>query len=156
MRADPAPAPSLDSDEIEAPVCIVGGGPLGLAVSIGLTAAKIEHVLLESGGEEVGDAQALAGGRNIDMRYFDPLSARIRALGGTTHVWGGHSGPMAPIDFERRDWIANSGWPIGFEDYRPWVEPAAETLSMADRWAADEVAPDHDRLVDDTRGLFDL
>ena len=39
---------------------------------------------------------------------------RIRALGGATGHWEGWCRPLMPHDFEARDYIPNSGWPIRY------------------------------------------
>ena len=40
---------------------------------------------------------------------------RKRAIGGTTIAWGGQSLPFTSIDFEKRERVQNSGWPLSFE-----------------------------------------
>jgi len=52
-------------------------------------------------------------------------NSRIRTFGGTTTVWGGGWKPLDPIDFEKRDWIPFSGWPIKYEDLIPYYERGA-------------------------------
>ncbi len=37
---------------------------------------------------------------------------RVRAIGGTSRIWGGRAIPFDPIDFEKRDWVPGSGWPL--------------------------------------------
>jgi choline dehydrogenase-like flavoprotein len=41
---------------------------------------------------------------------------RKRAVGGTTIAWGGQSLPFTSIDFEKRDWVQNSGWPLSYDE----------------------------------------
>ncbi len=40
------------------------------------------------------------------------------AFGGTTGIWGGRCVPFDPIDFESRDYVSNSGWPISYDEVR--------------------------------------
>ena len=71
----------------------------------------------------------------------DPLElVRQRRLGGTTTEWGGRCSPLQPSDFERRDWVTGSGWPIGFDDLRPFYERAHEYCDLGLFEYADEEA----------------
>lgn len=152
-----------EAADLTAPVCIVGGGPVGLAVSISLTRAGIDHIVIESGGTEPGDAQHLAGGKITGRPYahpFGPLHAdlsgtRVRALGGTTHVWGGWSKPLRPIDFEKRAYVPYSGWPITHSELMRWIPDAARTLHLADAWAATDVGDPQPYVTPDL-GFFDF
>ena len=62
---------------------------------------------------------------------YQPLAeTRVRRFGGTSHVWNsgrGHGqvgfrvGPLAEIDFERREWLPHSvAWPFGLETLEPY------------------------------------
>src|SRR5437763_3398462 len=44
--------------------------------------------------------------------------------------------PLDAIDFERRDWLTGSGWPISLEDVMPFY-PEANRLAEAGRFAYD-------------------
>jgi len=56
----------------------------------------------------------------------DPRQFRRVGFGGTTAVWGGHCVHFDPIDFERRDHVANSGWPIAYEEVTRFYPAAME------------------------------
>jgi choline dehydrogenase-like flavoprotein len=76
---------------------------------------------VESGGLEADRAtQALAAGDNVGLPYFPLVSTRLRLLGGTTDHWGGHCRPFEPMDFETRDWVPGSGWPLTKNDLDPY------------------------------------
>ena len=63
--------------------------------------------------------QALYAGSVADARMHpEPERDRQRRMGGSTTIWGGRCMPFDPIDFEPRDYIAHSGWPIGLDDLR--------------------------------------
>jgi choline dehydrogenase-like flavoprotein len=82
-----------DRHTIDADVCIVGGGAAGLAVATALEPTALRTVMLES--ERLAD---------------------------TTSEWYGRIGPLDEIDFEQRDWVPLSGWPIpasAVSDYAP-------------------------------------
>ncbi|NJO36860.1 MAG: GMC family oxidoreductase [Rhizobiales bacterium] len=38
--------------------------------------------------------------------------------------------PLEPIDFEKRDWVPYSGWPIGFDDLKGWYAKAHPWLEL--------------------------
>lgn len=52
-----------------------------------------------------------------------------QALGGTTWAWGGECIPFDRIDFEQRDYVPHSGWPISYSEIAMWHESAAKFLA---------------------------
>ena len=114
-----------DGQILDADICIVGGGPAGITLALELARSSLRVVLLESGGMTLDDrTQSLYAGPNLGFQY-DPLDeARLRFLGGSSNHWAGNCMPLTPIDFERRDWMAHSGWPISFDDLAPFYERA--------------------------------
>ena len=148
-------ARSLQTSTLDAPVCIVGGGPMGLSVSVRLSELGIDHIVLESGGREPGDNQDLAGGENIGLEYEDLVTTRIRALGGTTHIWGGHCKPLRPEDFLPRAHIPNSGWPITFEEFAKHIGGACELVGLENKWRAADYG-DFSAWLDPEAGFFDF
>lgn len=103
---------------VHADICIVGGGPAGITLALELAKTGKSILLLESGSEAPSDqAQALNAGEVVDEQLHSPPDKyRQRVLGGGTSIWGGRCVPFDPIDFERRAWIENSGWPISYDD----------------------------------------
>jgi choline dehydrogenase-like flavoprotein len=103
---------------IQSQVCIIGAGAAGVTLTLELARKGIGVVLLEAGGL---DTKAFPDqdleGNIVDAHYHAPLpECRSRQLGGTTALWAGRCMPMDPIDFARRDYVQNSGWPIQFEE----------------------------------------
>lgn len=132
---------SLDIAEqtLRTDVLIVGAGPLGLTASIGLSRLGVEHIVAESGSGLVSDAQELADGAVIAGRYPDLIATRIRALGGTTHIWGGHSAPLRPIDFTARPWLGLKKWPVAYEEFRSWFSRVTPLFRLPDDWAVNSL-----------------
>ncbi|MEJ2112513.1 MAG: GMC oxidoreductase, partial [Flavobacteriaceae bacterium] len=57
-------------------------------------------------------------------------SARLHYFGGTTGHWAGMCTPFDPIDFKKRHWVPNSGWPINKEDLDSFYEKANKVLKL--------------------------
>lgn len=131
-------------------LAIVGAGPVGLAIAERCARAGIEVLLLESGIEEqdpahealnevvaaIGEsADARAAFHGPQAKLWDPrrqaYGVRCRGLGGSTQAWAGKSAPFDSMDFEARDWVANSGWPIDLEELNPYIAQAGQLLGLS-------------------------
>lgn len=124
---------ATDSILLEAEVCIVGAGAAGVVLARDLMRAGRDVCLLESGGMDFEErTQSLFEGKNIGMEYYDLDHARLRFFGGTTNIWGGRSVPLDPIDFEKRDWVPHSGWPITLDDLQDYYRMAHDSLELGE------------------------
>ncbi len=104
-------------DSLEAAVCIVGAGAAGITLACELDGLNARVVLLEGGGFKT-DRGLTDDFRGVATApHPDPTQYRRAAFGGTTSLWGGRCVPFDPIDFERRDYIAHSGWPIPYAEF---------------------------------------
>ncbi len=146
-----------DGQIISVDLCIIGAGPAGVTLAQSLTGSGYRVALLESGGE-TGDAraQALSAGE-LSGDVYEPLDeTHLRQVGGTANHWiirmsdqqfGYRYAPLAPIDFERRDALPNSGWPISRADLDPYYEKAHEVCRIgpfryrAEDWRSPDAAP---------------
>ncbi len=122
-----------DGATLEADVCIAGAGAAGMTIALDLRASGLSVLLLESGGAERDpEVQSLSEGRMIGIDTWNVRTMRIRALGGTTGHWAGWCRPLTPQDFEARDYISLSGWPIKYSDLVPFYRRACETVQIGE------------------------
>ena len=122
-----------DGATLEADVCIAGAGAAGMTIALDLRASGLSVLLLESGGtEQDPGVQSLSEGRMIGIDTWNVRTMRIRALGGTTGHWAGWCRPLTPQDFEARDYIPLSGWPIKYSDLVPFYRRACETVQIGE------------------------
>jgi choline dehydrogenase-like flavoprotein len=97
-------------------VCILGSGAAGITLACELDACGHKVLLLEAGGfKSRSETQNYYAGV-ADPPHTPATEYRRVQLGGTTSIWGGRCVPFDPIDFEARDYVANSGWPISYEE----------------------------------------
>lgn len=116
---------------IEGDICIVGAGAAGLSIALDWLNTPNKVILLESGGFEFDDTvQDLIKGSTSGQKYFPLRASRLALFGGTTGHWAGMCSPMDAIDFEIRDWVPHSGWPIARQDLDYYYEKAHKTIQL--------------------------
>lgn len=123
---------SYDSDAaLEADVCIVGSGAAGLALARELMATRRRVLVLESGGEsDEPETQALYDTEDTGLPFPTARGGRFRVFGGSTTRWGGQALPLERSDFERREWVAHSGWPIAYDEVARYYARASDFLRV--------------------------
>lgn len=130
---------------VKTAVCIVGGGAAGVTIAKTLVDRGIDVCLLEAGGRKTEQMQqALLDGESIGA----PIrldEGRFRRLGGATGSWTGRCAELDPIDFERRDWVPGSGWPIGLDDLKPYYRAAEAMCGFEEPWR--KHVPEFERLA---------
>lgn len=116
---------------IEGDVCIIGAGTAGISIALEWINTPYKVILLEGGGFEYDDkVQELYKGKTTGQKYYPLKSARLHYFGGTTGHWAGMCAPFDEIDFKKRDWVPNSGWPIIRKDLDPFYARANKTLEL--------------------------
>ncbi|MEM8951812.1 MAG: GMC family oxidoreductase [Pseudomonadota bacterium] len=119
---------------IEADLCIIGAGAAGITIAHALRDSSLDVVVLEAGGLEIeADSQAIYEGDVVGLDYYPIDTTRLRYFGGSTNHWSGRCMKLDPIDFEVRDWIPDSGWPIERETLLPYYEPAQARVELPNR-----------------------
>ncbi len=94
---------------------------------------RLSAALVESGGlrwdretQELADFEI--EGPSISPRrkslVFEPSEAQVRIS------WGGVCLPLDPMDFEKRPWIPNSGWPITRKSLDPYYSRALKICGV--------------------------
>ena len=123
--------------ELNADLCIVGSGAAGFAIASEMMDSPMNVVLVESGGEQPEPpTQALYDVAISGLPHPGSTQGRFRILGGSTTKWGGQALPLMPSDFEKREWVPHSGWPISIEELKTYYERACRFL-LVDRFNFD-------------------
>jgi choline dehydrogenase-like flavoprotein len=154
----------------DADVCIAGAGPIGLALAFKCANAGLSVLLLDAGSSE-GKSRSQTGLGPVEIvtpHHADVEVATAQGIGGTSRLWGGRCVELDDIDFERRDHVQFSGWPISHREVARYYDEALAflgckagrypptdapretergvTSAMLERWSAE---PDLNRLHGD-------
>ena len=113
----------VDARELDLParldtdICIVGAGAAGLTLAADLLASGRDICLVESGGFTPDEGtQSLYDLESIGYPVRPNFMSRARYFGGSCNLWAGRNMALNLLDFERRDWVPYSGWPIPYEE----------------------------------------
>ncbi|MDB5821135.1 MAG: family oxidoreductase [Rhizobacter sp.] len=126
---------------LSADVCLVGSGPAAWTLSKELADAGIRVLVLESAGSRLADeTTALNETEDVGMPLFN---GRCRIFGGSTESpgWGNRCTKLDAIDYERRPWVPQSGWPFGPEEVEPYFAKAARYLGTKDIFSSSFTPP---------------
>ena len=116
-------------------ICIIGTGIAASSLAIELLNSKFSFVMIEAGSLD-GNANKLIQneicGREFEARLDDLNSKNTTSIevGGTSSLWHGVLAPLDEIDFQKRVWINNSGWPINYDDLKPYYLKACKILKL--------------------------
>lgn len=146
-----------EAAQFEADLCVVGAGAAGIALARRFLGSPLRVILVESGGLEPDtETDRLKGGEADGVGADGLVLGRGRVFGGTTRLWAGQCIPLDPIDFERRDWVPHSGWPIDVTDLESYYLAAARVFGVPgenydetlwERWGLTPPALDQAELV---------
>ncbi len=120
-----------DDTQIRADICIIGAGAAGITLACALDGEHRTVCLIESGGFGVSDElQALYAIDSVGYPVRPNFMSRARYFGGSCNLWAGRCMKLAPIDLRKRDWVAHSGWPIGYDELERYYPRAREVLRL--------------------------
>jgi choline dehydrogenase-like flavoprotein len=134
----------VPNESLQFDICIVGSGPAGITLAREIARSGYRVGLLESGGyKRMEDTECLDAG-SVDSphgyREENLREGRRRQFGGSSNLWnhqvrGGSARhiryvPLDEIDFERRDWVPESGWPFSRREIQPFYERAKEVCGI--------------------------
>ncbi len=140
---------------IESDVCVIGAGPAGTTLSREFLGTDISVNLLESGGEKYDHEVHCLSEGTLSGELYEPLeSTHLRRIGGTANNWilqmtdnqyGYRYTPLDEIDFEPREALPHSGWPIKKSDLDPYYARVQEVCEIgpyhysSEYWARNEM-----------------
>jgi choline dehydrogenase-like flavoprotein len=118
---------------VETEIAIIGGGVAGITMALEFSRLNIPTCVLEAGGTSYSSrSQALYAGEVAEGLAYDLRATRSRYFGGSSNCWSGWCRPFGAMDLAQRDWVPESGWPIGLADLAPYYPRAREILQVAD------------------------
>ncbi len=124
-------------------VCIVGAGPVGIALALACEARNLSALVVESGSEGLSPFATSLGAANIlDPSRHAPMHVvSCRGLGGTSRWWGGRCVPFDQVDFAYRSNFVDHRWPIGLDEIAPWYSAAVEFFKCGPAQFSDLIEP---------------
>lgn len=135
-------------DDYQCDVCIIGAGPAGITIASAFADSRFRVCVIESGGFDSDSmTHALSEGDPVGPMGFDPAMCRLRAVGGSSRLWGGGCVPLARLDVSPRDWVPASGWPIGFDELAQWWGRARAILGIPAGQTIGDGGFDHSRFT---------
>lgn len=111
-------------------VLVIGAGAVGIVLSLALARSGRNVTLLEAGPRDPDANYKIRNQGPVTGRpYKGLLDGRMKALGGTTRLWGGQLTAFSRADFARQIEGA-PGWPINFDEISPYVARAFAFLGV--------------------------
>ena len=118
-------------------VIVVGAGAVGLYAASQLAARGREVLVIEAGDTHLGNFSADSY-TSVGRAHSGAKLGRSRGLGGTTNLWGGQLVEFQPIDFNGRDWLPGSRWPVSYDEIAPYYKPTYLNLGIPQQFLNDD------------------
>lgn len=116
---------------VEKEVCVIGAGVAGITLALEFEKQGLDACVLESGGYAADEqTKDLYRGTSAGLPYEFADGCRSRYLGGSSNCWGGWNRPFEEVDFVKRHWIPDSGWPFGKDELEPYYACAQSLLQL--------------------------
>lgn len=112
-------------------VCVVGGGPAGLAVALDCVEAGMRTLIVEAGGLTAStEADPMFAAEIAPGSPHAPVERVCRrGLGGASSCWGRRCVPFDPSDFGSED---DGRWPVDWREMETWRARTARFLDCGD------------------------
>jgi choline dehydrogenase-like flavoprotein len=112
-------------------VAIVGAGAVGIALAVQLARAGVQVTLIEGGpaSPPLDYRKANVAG-STGRPHLGLLDGRMKALGGTTRLWGGQLMPFGTNDLAAETYPGKPGWPVPFAELQQATARALELLKV--------------------------
>jgi choline dehydrogenase-like flavoprotein len=114
-----------------ADLCVIGSGAAGIALAREFLHTKYSIVVLEAGGLSYETkSQDPYRSKVVGLPHTGVHSGRVRIFGGTTTLWAGQALPLSALDFEARNWVPYSGWPLTLDELADYYRRAEEVMKL--------------------------
>ena len=115
----------------EPDVAIVGAGAVGIALAVLLARQGVKVTLIEGGPAKPPVAFRKANhARSTGREHLGLREGRMKALGGTTRLWGGQLMPFGPGDMAGASYQGKRVWPISHADLAAATDRALDLLRV--------------------------
>ncbi len=118
------------SNPVGSRTVIIGSGAVGLYAAVELAKRGHDVVVIESGGVGLDDFDPESYS-SVGLPHDGIRIGRSRSLGGTTNLWGGQLVEFQPVDFDGRDWLPHSKWPVAYAEIAPYYRRTYENLGIS-------------------------
>jgi choline dehydrogenase-like flavoprotein len=119
------------TDALSCDICVIGSGAAGITIAREFIGTPHSLILLEGGGQSFEPASQDPYLSELRGLKHDGIHAgRVRVLGGTTTLWPGQSLPLFDVDFAKRSWVPESGWPLDQKTLWPFYQRAEDVLGL--------------------------